>query len=240
MLQLYHNWNSTCSQKVRFCLAEKAIAWESVHLNLRRLDQLDPGFLRLNPAGVVPVLVHDGRVVTESTVINEYLDDAFAAVPLKPADPHARARMRLWTKYIDDVPTWAIKTPSFARNIRPAASKFTAPQLEAIRQTMPNRETAARWLKAAGPGFDDAEIRADLDRLADMLDRMERALEEASWLSGESYSLADINMAPFVHRMVVLGHRAMVDQRPRAAGWYARVSGRPAFEAAMSFPNPDA
>lgn len=240
MLQLYHNWNSTCSQKARICLAEKGLAWTSVHLNLRRLDQLKPEFLKLNPAGVVPVLVDDGQAITESTVINEYLDDAYQAAPLRPADAPGRARMRLWTKYIDDVPTWAIKTPSFAQNIRPAAAKFTAAQLDLIRAVMPARETAERWLKAAGPGFGEAEIRADLDKLANTLDRMEAALRAQAWLAGNSYSLADVNMAPFVHRLVVLGHREMLAQRPRAADWYARIAARPAFQTALSFPNPDA
>jgi glutathione S-transferase len=240
MLQLYHNWNSTCSQKVRICLAEKSLAWTSVHLNLRRLDQLKPEFLKLNPAGVVPVLVDDGHVITESTVINEYLDEAYPAAPLRPVDAHGRARMRRWTKYIDDVPTWAIKTPSFAQNIRPAATKFTADQLDTIRALMPNRETAERWLKAAGPGFGDAEIRADLDKLADMLDRMEAGLRVQAWLAGDGYSLADVNIAPFVHRLVVLGHREMLAQRPHAADWYARILARPAFHTALSFPNPDA
>ena len=240
MLTLYHSWNSTCSQKVRICLAEKGLDWTGVHLNLRRLDQLKPEFLAINPAGVVPVLVAEGQVIAESTVINEYLDDAFDGVPLKPPDAAGRARMRQWTKYIDDVPTWAIKTPSFKRNIRPAAAKFSADQIEAIRTRMPNRETAERWLKAAGAGFVPAEIEADLARLADMLDRTEAALAAHPWLAGTSYSLADINMVPFVHRLVVLGHRDMLAKRPRAAGWYERVASRPAVQTGINFPTPDA
>lgn len=240
MLTLHHSWNSTCSQKVRICLAEKGLAWDSVHLNLRRLDQLKPEFLRLNPAGVVPVLVHDDRVVFESTAINHYLDETFPAVRLTPPATAERQRMAMWNRYIDEVPTWAIKTPSFAQNIRPAASRFSAEQIEAIRSRMPNPTTAERWLKAAGPGFSEAEIRADLDRLADMLDRIEIELETGPWLAGDIYSLADVNMAPFVHRLVVLGHGAMVKARPRAAHWYRRVAARPAFQTGINFPNPDA
>src|SRR5277367_5678352 len=74
---LYHNDMSVCAQKVRFTLAEKGLAYESRHLNLRAGDQKAPDYLKLNPNGYVPTLVHDDFVVCESTVICEYLDDAF-------------------------------------------------------------------------------------------------------------------------------------------------------------------
>ena len=61
MIELYHSTHSTCSQKVRICLAEKGLAWTGHHLNLRRFDQLKPEFLALNPAGLVPVLVDGGH-----------------------------------------------------------------------------------------------------------------------------------------------------------------------------------
>ena len=84
-LVLYHNDMSVCAQKVRLALAEKGLAYEARHFNLRAGDQKDPAYLKLNPKGVVPTLVDDATVVTESIVINEYLDDAFTTPPLKPA-----------------------------------------------------------------------------------------------------------------------------------------------------------
>jgi hypothetical protein len=100
-LTLYHNDMSVCAQKVRLCLAEKQLAYEDRHLNLRAGDQKRPEYLALNPNGYVPTLVHDDFVLGESTVICEYIDDAFTAPPLKPADPKERARMRGFTKFID-------------------------------------------------------------------------------------------------------------------------------------------
>ena len=99
MIELYHSTHSTCSQKVRICLAEKGLAWTGHHLNLRRFDQLKPEFLTLNPAGLVPVLVDGGQVLTESRIINEYQEDAYPQPRLSPEGAHAHARMRLWTKY---------------------------------------------------------------------------------------------------------------------------------------------
>ena len=93
-LTLYHNDMSVCAQKVRLCLAEKQLAYKENHLNLRAGDQKRPEYLALNPNGYVPTLVHDDFVLGESTVICEYIDDAFAAPPLKPSDPKARSNRR--------------------------------------------------------------------------------------------------------------------------------------------------
>ncbi|MGH7929079.1 MAG: glutathione S-transferase family protein [Candidatus Binatia bacterium] len=86
MIELYHNDMSVCAQKVRFALAEKKLAWEGHHLNLRAGDQQKPEYLKLNPNAVVPTLVDNGTVIIESTVINEYLDDAYLEPRLKPAN----------------------------------------------------------------------------------------------------------------------------------------------------------
>ena len=101
MLTLYHNDMSVCAQTVRLALAEKNIEYEAIHLNLRTGDQRTPEYLKLNPKGVVPTLVNDDFVITESIVVNEYIDDAFPETPLKPDSAEDRARMRWWTKQID-------------------------------------------------------------------------------------------------------------------------------------------
>ena len=124
MIELYHSTHSTCSQKVRLCLAEKGLAWTGHHLNLRRFDQLKPEFLALNPAGLVPVLVDGGQVFTESRIINEYLEDAYPQPRLSPEGAYARARMRLWTKNADEVATETVKLPSFVKNIQPELQRM--------------------------------------------------------------------------------------------------------------------
>jgi glutathione S-transferase len=144
--------------------------------------------------------------------------------------------MREWTLYVAEEPTWAVKVPSFQKNIRPEVSaRYTDSEIEKLAQKMPNRETAARWVKAVKQGFSAAEISASMDRLARTLDRMERALAGGPWLAGDEYSLADVDMAPFVQRIAALGAQAMIDARPAAADWYARMRGRDAFRAAMDW-----
>ena len=102
MLVLYHNDMSLCAQKVRLCLAEKGVEWESRHLVLRAGEHQQPWYRKLNRRAVVPTLVDGDKVVPESNVILEYLDEAYPDPRLLPQDPYDRARVRLWTKQLDE------------------------------------------------------------------------------------------------------------------------------------------
>ena len=113
MLELLNNPISTCSQKVRLTLHEKGIPFTDTRIDFRRKEHLTPEYLAINPDGVVPSLLHDGRAVLDSSVIMEYLDEVFPDVPLSPPDPYGRAKMRKWLRFIEEVPTVAIRIPSF-------------------------------------------------------------------------------------------------------------------------------
>ena len=101
MIRLYHGTTSVCAIKVRLVLAEKGLDWEGEILNLQQGDQHTLEYLKLNPNGVIPTLVHDGKVIRESNVILEYLEDAFPSPSLLPASPSDRARMRHWSMRLD-------------------------------------------------------------------------------------------------------------------------------------------
>ena len=233
MIELWHSTHSTCSQKVRIALEEKGLAWTGHHLNLRKFDQLQPAFLALNPAAMVPVLKDAGHVIVESRIINEYLEDAYPAVPLAPRDPFARARMRQWTRYSDEVLTHAIKLPSFAKNIAPELARMDPAEVAAMVEKIPNPAVRARWKRAATEGIKDEELAPSIAQLADMATRMDHALADGPWLAGETYSLADIDVAPFVQRLVRVELFHLVAARPRVADWYARITSRPAYRKAM-------
>jgi glutathione S-transferase len=87
---------------VRIALSEKHVPWEPIYVNLRADEHKTPEFLALNPYGKVPVLLDEGVVIYESTVVNEYLEDRFPDPPLMPRDPLGRAEVRLWEDYGDN------------------------------------------------------------------------------------------------------------------------------------------
>lgn len=94
MIRLHGYWRSTAAWRVRLALAAKGLAYEQVAVNLLQDAQRAPGHLALNGQGLVPVLEHDGLVLTQSLAIIEYLDEMFPDPPLLPADPAGRARAR--------------------------------------------------------------------------------------------------------------------------------------------------
>jgi glutathione S-transferase len=102
VLELYHHGSSACAAKVRFALAEKRLDWTGHYVDILRGDQFSADFLAVNPKAVVPVLVHDGVVIRESTVICEYAEEVFPEHPIYPRAPAERAAVRIWTKAVDE------------------------------------------------------------------------------------------------------------------------------------------
>ena len=152
MLILYHHNISVCAQKVRIALAEKELPWQGVHIDLMQGEHLKPEFLKINPRGLVPVLVHDDDPIHESTIILEYLEDAFPEAPLRPAK--ARARMRVWEKWPDDGLHVACGTLSyaciFAEQVR---SNHDRAELEQRLSKLPDKARAAKQRMLFELGF---------------------------------------------------------------------------------------
>ena len=111
---LYNAPQSTCSQRVRFALNAKGIPFEQHKLDLFSGDQLKPEYLAINPNGLVPTLMVDSTPIVDSSVILEFLDEtAGKDISFTPQDPFERAAMRSIIRYIDEVPTPAIRIPSY-------------------------------------------------------------------------------------------------------------------------------
>ena len=242
MLTLYHGLASTCSKKVRMCLREKSLDYESRLLNLQKYEQHDPDYLKLNPKGVVPTLVHDGRPIVESTLIIEYLEDAFPSPSLKPPDAYGRHRMRLWTKWSDDVGYNAVYVPTWEKLSKPGASRLDDAALAAVLAKVPTAERRQRWAQTARTGFSDDEFAAAYDNMRSTFEYIEKSLADAPWLAGAMFSLADIAIAPFVERIIDLRPQTLeeVGGAQRLRGWLDRMQARPSWQEAFFFQGMDA
>lgn len=228
MLELYHHNTSVCSAKVRFALAEKRLEWRGSYIDLKLGDHLKPDYLKLNPNGVVPTLIHDGKVIIESTLINEYLDDAFPELPLRPKDPYARVQMRLWTKQLDEEihPATGLLTRAIAFRLRQNA-------MDLARRTVDPKKRE-KVVEVVEKGLDSHLFWDSLRRFQKMLKDMDAALDPGPWLCGSEFSLADIGYAPYVTRLDHLCLQSMWDRLPRLAGWYERIRARPAYQEAIA------
>ena len=244
MLTLYHYWSSVCSQKARMCLAEKHLDWQSRHVDLFRFENYQPWYTKLNPKAVVPTLDHSGRILIESNVILEYLEDNFPQVRLRPDDLHDRAQMRLWMYNSEELGHANVNTCS--HNLRHAKrlqhGGVSKDDLLRAADRCPNPMIGRRLRRRMEIGVSPEEEDEAYANLDYMLDQMETRLAASPWLAGTMFSLADIAMAPMLNRIEVLARPEMIsaERRPKVADWWQRIQARPAFKQAFAFKNPDA
>jgi len=235
MLYLYHGTTSVCAIKARLALAEKGLAWEGEVLDLQRGDQHRPDYAKLNPNHVVPTLVHDGRVLIESTLIIEYLDESFPTPALMPADPYRRAQARLWMKKIDDYLHAACSTVTFAIAFRRVLLRKTPEELEARFAAMPDPAYRERQRLSVQHGVAAPHVPPALHAFDRYFGEMEEALAVTPYLAGDAYSLADAAATPYVNRAAALAmDRLWVGRRPHLEDWFARMRARPSFATAIT------
>lgn len=234
MLTLYKFRNSICAQKVFITLAEKQLAYDAIELNLFKSEQYDPAYLKINPKGVVPSLVHDGKVVIESTLICEYLDECFPQPPLMPADPHGRARMRLWSKIVDEQLFSATRELSFSAMFRERMRNMTEEQRQSRFRNVGDPERGDHIRSCYELGVESPYVFHGIAAFEKAFKMMEADLAAGGpWLVGE-FSLADVNMMPFVARLDYLDLLdEWIAERPHAQAWWERARTRPSFITAI-------
>ncbi len=196
---LHHVPLSPFCRKVRLTLAEKRIPFS---LKDERYWEGGTEFLRLNPAGKVPILRYEGRLLSESQAICEFLDEVHPTPPLMPDDPAGRYEVRRMCAWFDD---------KFHREV-------TANLLyERVNK------------KIMGQGYPDSEkIKTGSARIKYHLDYMGWLLEHRRWIAGNALSLADFTAAA---HLSCLDYISDVDweRAPAVKAWYQTIKSRPAF-----------
>lgn len=259
--ELYHNALSLCSKKVRVCLAELEIPYASHHVDLIETgsyENIGRRYLAVNPAGLLPVLVHRGHPVYES---HEQIRHAAAHAPpgapvLVPSDPVAAAEMERWVKRTSltgDDPTRASHLS--AGNAVPG---LTVPLFAAMIEDIPARRIGEGvlfhrlkvrpllflLLKAGGirgltrlaPAV--RVVRRSIRDMGEHLDALEATLgaRGGPWILGDAFTLADVSWVPILARLVEADalHLFVGDgRRPAVQAYWARLQARPSYGAAV-------
>ncbi len=204
MNTLYHYPLSPFCRKVRLCLAEKKI---EVGLVEERYWEEDPEFLRRNPAGKVPVLKMDGRNLSDSTAICEYLDEVHPTPPLLPKDPVLRCEARRLVGWFDD---------KFYHEV---TTKLTGERV---------------YRKVMGTGYPDStNVKAGAKAIKYHIDYMAYLLEDRRWLAGNEMTMADFAAAA---QLSCLDYTSDVDwnRHESVKDWYAKIKSRPAFRSILA------
>src|SRR6202044_821954 len=232
MLELYHNINSVCAQKVRIALYEKNQKVKE-HLLTLQGDQNDPEYVKLNPNAVVPTLVHDGNVVTESSLILYYIDDAFPQPPLMPKTPVARHRVRLYNKLIDEYVHNSCTILTFATAFRPRFLKMKREEWLAEISKSPLKRRAEYKRSVIEHGLDSEFVVDAINQHKKLLAWMSESLQSGPYLAGADFSNADCAVVPYILRLELLKLAGLWDRYPAIGDWWARMRDRASVKAAI-------
>ncbi|HSC06758.1 MAG TPA: glutathione S-transferase family protein [Steroidobacteraceae bacterium] len=239
MMKLYHAEPAANSLKALLSFKEKGLEFESIYVDLHKFEQHEPWFIAINPEGQVPVLDHDGTIITHTTVIGEYLEDAFPdAPPLRPADPVGRARMRYWQKFTDEHVMNYVSIHGWHRMVGVIARSVESGEFDKLVERIPLYEQRVKW-RTARSGFSEADLANATRKIEVAVDKAEQQLKQTKWIAGDMYTLADINFFSMcglaVQRMFP---EMQVEKRaPRLVDWVARMYERPGVKAALAMPN---
>ncbi len=240
-LVLYDGANVPSPRRVKLCLIEKKLPFRIVWLNLGLMDQKAPSYLKLNPTGMVPTLVHGDRVLFESNVINEYIDATFGEPPLVPSDPWGQAQMRMWFAFEND---WgkpfrdAVYETMGKDRLKSAGLSAEQLRVEIAKRT-PNEAYANFAATVLTTPRNDTLIEDRKRVLFEKIGLMDERLGDGRpWLCGEQFTLADIALVPRLEMFPVIGVNDIYERFPRVGEFAARVKARPSWERSLIRPEP--
>ncbi len=229
-LVLYDAEGSPCARRVRIVLLEKGLAWETCLLDLAKMEQKRPEYLALNPNGIVPTLVHGDRVIYESNVITEYLDEVFPSPRLYPEDPWERARAKMWQAF-ELAMAKEFRPLMYLRVIGPFDRLRPRDEVLADARRSTDDPAHLDWVERVYDGRVASEREADLlgSQLHQRLDRLDRELDGRAFLLGDGFTIADVSVLPRVAMYPLV--QLPIDERrhPNVARWLADVGSRRSF-----------
>jgi glutathione S-transferase len=235
-LKYYHAEPLANSLKSMIPLFEKGLSFESIYVDLHKFQQHEAWFVAINPEGQVPVLDHDGVIITHTTVINEYLEDAFPdTAPLRPADPEGVARMRYWNKFVDEHVTNHVSMHGWHRMIGVIARGIEGGEFEELMARIPLPDQRKKWVDARS-GFSDELLANATAKIEYAVAKVEAQLANGPWLAGEMFTLADINFYCHCGMMVERMFPEMTIG-PRLIDWRDRMTARPKVAEALAMPD---
>ncbi|ODU70795.1 MAG: protein ligF [Novosphingobium sp. SCN 66-18] len=231
MLKLYSFGPAANSLKPLLTLYEKGLPFEGHRLNPAIFEHHSDWFKAINPRGQVPALVDRGKVVTESTVICEYLEDEHPTeVALRPADSFGKAEMRVWTKWVDEYFCWCVSTIGWHRGVSHMAQRLSDAEFEEHLKKIPIPEQQVKWRRAR-EGFPQDLLDEEMRKIAVSVRRLDDHLADHEWLAGGIYTLADICNFAIANGMQN-GFAELVNtgDTPHLVRWIEQINQRPAVQ----------
>ncbi len=221
----------TNSGRVYLALLEKGVPFVEHELKGTEFEHLKPDYLKVNPKGQVPTLVHDGHVLPEGMIANEYIDEAFDGPPLRPADPRERWRMRLWQRYAENDLGRSLMMINWNRIVPTFVGERTEAEVIEVLNTVPDPDRRRSWLAAYRQQTPPEVIEESHRRAREGVKKVEAHLRQFPWVAGSTYSLADIDLMNFCGFMAMWMPELVNDKdTPAWIAWRQKVEERPAVK----------
>lgn len=225
---LYHWEPNANSGKPMLAMIEKDVPFDSHYLDLLAFDQHRPEYLAVNPLGTIPAMTHNGRVITESSAMMEYVDEAFDGPALTPSDPVEQWRMRWWMKFIDQWLAPSFSMIGWSVFVGPSVRQRDPDELAAAIDRIPMPERRVAWRKAIYNQFSEDEMAESIRRVGQGIEILEATLAKRKWLAGDSYSLADINAFNTTYALPLSQPNLSNDEKtPHIMEWLRTIYERP-------------
>jgi len=231
MLILYSFGPGANSLKPMLTLYEKGLEFNHRLLDSSKFEHHSDWYKKINPRGQVPALDDNGKVVTESTVICEYLEDTYPTeVKLRPDDHYDRAMMRIWTKWVDEYFCWCVSTIGWHRHVSKMVEGLADAEFEKMVGNVPIPEQQAKWRRAR-EGFPQELLDEEMRKIGVSIRKLDDHLASHEWLAGGIYSLADICSFAIANGMEA-GFAELVNESdtPHLVRWLHRIHERPAVK----------
>ncbi len=232
MLTLYSFGPGANSLKPTLALYEKGLEFEHRLLNPAKFEHHSDWFKQINPRGQVPALADEGKVITESTVICEYLEDEHPTeVKLRPDNSYDTAMMRIWTKWVDEYFCWCVSTIGWHRLVGNMVKHLSDEEFEEKLKAIPIPEQRVKWRRAR-EGFPQEMLDEEMRKIGVSVRRLDDHLAENEWLAGGGYSLADIcNFAIANGMEKAYSELVNAEDTPHLLRWIEQINERPAAKA---------
>jgi len=232
MLKLYSFGPAANSMKPLLTLYEKGLEFEKNRLDPAKFEHHTDWFQAINPRGQVPALIDGDHVITESTVICEYLEDEYPTeVSLRPATSAGKAAMRVWTKWVDEYFCWCVSTIGWHRYVGNMVKALSDAEFEEKVAAIPVVEQQVKWRRAR-VGFPQDMLDEEMRKIAYSVERLDAHLRTHEWLVPEQFTLADICNFAIANGMQ-FGFPEFVskDKTPGLLRWIEQINTRPAARA---------
>ncbi|MEM6512868.1 MAG: glutathione S-transferase family protein [Pseudomonadota bacterium] len=231
-LHLFHFMGSSCSQKTRIFLQLKGIPWESHHINLPERENYTEWYMGINPRGLVPVLVDDGKVIIESNDILNYLEEKYPDPPLIPENGNEDAQRLLDEEDALHLDLRAVSFRYFFPGVPPRPKELDEQYEKLGSGTVGGEIDAHKRLELEfhnevrdHGGVPDHRIRAAVANFKKAFDGLEGRLKNSTYLLGESISVVDIAWYIYCLRLDTSGY-PLHAMHPHLGRWFDSLRGR--------------